>query len=470
MGKGAKTRTKRQSIVAGVQGQGVAADGLPVLRRNVAGIDVGSTEHWVCAPPPPDGTANVETFGTTTRELEKLADWLKAQSVASVAMESTGVYWIPVYELLESRGFQVLLANAKQLSHVPGRKTDMLDCQWIQLLHSCGLLRGSFRPADDICQLRALLRECSNLIEDRCRAVQRMQKALDQMNVQVHRAVSDITGTTGLGIIRAIVAGERDPLALAGLRDKRCGKSALEFAEHLRGTWREEHLFNLGMNLELYDKLNEMIERYHQKISELMRRLEPAERAAQPPPAHPNPTKAKAICRRGEEEMRAALWRFSGVDLTRIDAISTGAATVVLTEVGLDLSDFPTEKHFVSWLRLSPNRAISGGKVLKKKRNAASATRVANVLRMAACSLQRSQTALGAQFRRLARRKGYAVAVFATARKLAVLIYRLLRFGQDYVDQGAAAYEQRFTERRLHNLMSVAKQMGYELKPLPAAA
>jgi transposase len=443
---------------------------LPVLRHNVAGVDVGSKEHWVCCPPQEDGTANVKTFGTTTCELERLADWLKAEGVESVAMESTAVYWIPLYELLESRGFDVLLANAKQLANVPGRKTDMADCQWIQLLHSCGLLRGSFRPPEEICQLRSVMRECANLIDERCRTVQRMQKSLDQMNVQVHRAVADITGTTGMGIIRAIVAGERDPLALAGLRDKRCRKSVAQFAEHLRGTWREEHLFNLSMNLDLYDKLTELINRYHQKIHDLMQQLEPEERTEGQPPEHPNPTKAKTIRRRGDEHTRQALWRLSGVDLTRIDAISTGAATVLLTEVGVDLSDFPTEKHFVSWLRLSPFRAVSGGKVLKKKRNAAGATRVANVLRMAACSLQRSQTALGASFRRIARRKGYSVAVFATARRLAILIYRMLRYGQDYIDQGAAAYEERFKERRIQNLTSTAKQLGYQLTPLKASA
>lgn len=468
MGNRSKTRTKCKSIAPGAAS--AVPEGLPVLRRNVAGIDVSSTQHWVCCPPKANGAANVDTFGAMTCELEKLADWLKAEGVESVAMESTGVYWIPVYELLESRCFKVLLVNARQLSNVPGRKTDMLDCQWIQLLHSCGLLRGSFRPSEDICQLRALMRECSNMIEERCRAVQRMQKALDQMNVQVHRAVSDITGTTGMGIVRAIVAGERDPLVLAGLRDKRCSKSVAEFAEYLRGTWREEHLFNLSMNLDLYDKLNQLIETYHQKIGELMQNLEPEERTDQKAPEHPNPSKAKSLGARGEEATRQALWRFSGMDLTRIDAVSTGVATVVLTEVGLDLRDFPTEKQFVSWLRLSPNRQVSGGKVLNKKRNAAGATRIANVLRMAACSLQRSKTALGAQFRRLARRKGYSVAVFAMARKLAMLIYRMLRYGQDYVDEGATAYEERFKQRRLNNLISTAKQMGYELTPLEAVA
>ena len=308
-----KARAKRKSIAA----QAATGQGLPVLRTDAGGIDVGSTEHWVCCPPKPDGSANVQSFGTTTRELEKQADWLQAEGVKSVAMESTGVYWIPLYEVLESRGFEVLLANAKQLANVPGRKTDMADCQWLQLLHSCGLLRGSFRPSEEVCQLRALMRECSNLIDERSRKVQRMQKALDQMNVQVHRAVTDITGTTGMDIIRAIVDGERDPLALAGLRDKRCSKSVQEFAEHLRGTWREEHLFNLSTNLQLYDKLNEMIEVYHGKIAELMQRCEPEDRRAQRPPDHPNPTKAKATLgvetvsgsRRDAAEPVAVQWR-----------------------------------------------------------------------------------------------------------------------------------------------------------------
>ena len=468
MQNASKARRKQASIAAAAKRTG--ADGLPVLRQNGAGIDVGSTEHWVCAPPRVDGTANVQTFGTTTAALERLADWLKAQGVGSVAMESTGVYWIPLYEVLEARGFDVLLVNARQLSNVPGRKTDMCDCQWIQLLHSCGLLRGSFRPAEAICQLRALLRESSQLVEERSRTVQRMQKALDQMNVQVHRAVTDITGTTGMGILRAIVAGERDPLVLAGLRDKRCSKSAAEFAEHLRGTWREEHLFNLKMNLELFDKLTDLLERYQQKLQALMQEQAPVERRDQTPPAPENPVKAKTIARHGQQDARTVLWRLCGKDLTRIDGIGINAASLVLSEIGPNLSAFPSEKHFVSWLRLCPNRAVSGGKVLKKKRNATGATRVACVLRMAACSLQRSPTALGAQFRRLARRKDYATAVFAMARKLAVLIYRMLRFGHDYIDRGAKAYEEQFVQRRLENLAHVAKQMGYELKPLPAAA
>jgi len=449
---------------------GAAGGGLPVVRADAGGIDAGSAEHWVCCPAKPDGSANVRRFGTTTVELGRIADWPETEGVKSVAVESTGVYWIPLYELLESRGIGVVLVNARQLRHVPGRKSDMADCKWLQMLHACGLLRGSFRPAGPVCALRGLMRECANLIGERTRAVQRMQKALDQMNVQVHRAVSDITGATGMAIIRAIVAGERDPLALAGLRDRRCQKSPAQFAEHLRGTWREEHLFNLAMNLELHDKLEEMIGRYGAKIAALMEEMGPEDRRDGGPPRHPSPTKARAIERAGDQSLRQTLWRMSGVDLTRIDAVNVGVASVVLTEAGADLSAFPSENHFTSWLRLAPNRPVSGGKVLKKKRNAAGATRLANALRQAACSLQRSKTALGGQFRRLARRKGYSVAVFAMARKLAILIYRMLRHGQDYIDEGLAAYEERFRQRRLHNITSMAKEMGYQIIPIPAAA
>jgi transposase len=225
---------------------------LPVLRPNVAGIDIGSTMHWVCGPAQADGIPNVKTFGTTTPDLNALADWLTGQGVESVAMESTYVYWIPLHEILEARGIEVVLVNARHFRYVPGRKTDMKDCQWIQLLHSCGLLKGSFRPAEEICALRALQRQMDNLVEERTRCVQWMQKSLDQMNVQVHRAVTDLTGKTGMAIVRAIVAGERDPSKLAAYRDQRCKKTISEIAKHLYGNWRDEHLYNLGSALRLY--------------------------------------------------------------------------------------------------------------------------------------------------------------------------------------------------------------------------
>jgi transposase len=407
-------------------------------------------------------------FGTTTDQLNELADWLAEQAVESVAMESTYVYWIPVYELLESRGIEVVLVNARQLHNVPGRKTDFKDCQWLQLLHSTGLLRGSFRPCEAVTRLRALKRQVANLVSERTRCVQWMQKALDQMNVQVHRAVSDLTGSSGMAIVRAIVAGERDPARLVQLRDGRCRKSPEQFARYLTGTWRQEHLFNLASALRLFDTLEAEIASYDAQLLHELELLQHPQRQDQLVPQHPNPVKERALKARGEQPLRTALWRFAGVDITRIDGISAGAAQVVLTELGADVTAFPTEDHFVSWIRLCPRTPISGGKPLKKRPNGLGATRIAGVLRMATLSLQRSKTALGAYYRRIARKKGASVAVFATARKLACLIYRMLRYGQDYVDIGQDAYEARFQIRRLTALTQSAKNLGYTLVPAVA--
>ncbi len=441
------------------------------IHPEVAGIDLGSREHWVCAPEVTPGKPNVRTFGTTMPQLQHLADWLLEQGVESVAMESTNVYWIPLYELLESCGIEVLLVNARQLRYVPGRKTDMRDCQWIQLLHSCGLLRGSFRPHEAIVRVRTLHRQLSTLGAESTRFVQWMQKALDQMNVQIHRAVTDLTGQTGMAIVRAIVDGERDPVRLAGLRDRRCKKSSREFAEHLTGNWRDEHLFNLKSALKLYDMTQREIAAYEARILEEIQALQPVERRDQPVPKHPNAIKEKAISRRGGHHLRTELWRFAGVDLTRIDGIGTEAALTLLTEAGLDLTAFPSEKHFVSWLRLAPKTAVSAGKPLHyKKANSTGSTRAAAVLRMAAVSLKHSKTALGAAFRRKARHKGWTVAVFSMARRLAVLVYRMLRYGQDYIDIGEACYEDRFRRRRLAGLKDAAKSLGFNLVPQIAAA
>lgn len=447
----------------------VAATSLPVIRPLVAGIDIGSEEHWVCGPAREDGEANVRVFGTTTAKLEELVKWLAEQGVQSVAMESTSVYWIPLYELLESRGIEAVLVNARQLHNVPGRKTDFHDCQWIQLLHSCGLLRGSFRPGDAVVALRAIHRQLANLVEERTRCVQWMQKALDQMNVQVHRAVSDLTGTTGMAIVRAIVAGERDPLCLAAHRDPRCRKSVEQIAQYLTGTWREEHLFNLVCCLRLYDTIEELTASYQARLLKAIEALQPPDRQNEPVPPHPSPRKEKDFRTHGEQHVRTTLWRFAGVDLTRIDGIGIGAANIILTEVGPSLSAFPTEHHFVSWLRLCPRTPISGGKPIKKRRNGLGASRVAAALRMAASALQRSKTALGAAYRRIARHKGAAVAVFALARKLAQLAYRMLHYGQDYVDIGDKAYEAQYQLRRLATLKEAARSFGYKLtqEPVP---
>ena len=449
----------------GTKSKNPLVQSLPVIRAKVAGIDIGSLEHWVCGPALADGGVNVRVFSTTTSSLNQLADWLIEQGVESVAMESTYVYWIPVYELLESRGLEVVLVNARQLHNVPGRKTDMQDCQWLQLLHSCGLLRGSFRPGESICRVRSLHRQRSNLIEQRSRAVQWIQKSLDQMNVQVHRAVTDITGITGMLMVRAIVDGERNPLKLAAFRDRRCKKSEEEIAEHLTGTWRDEHLFNLASALRLYDVLQTEVELFDQRILEIFRELQPPERRHDNVPAHPNPQKRYDIQHRGEQALRNELWRFAGCDLTHIDGIRSSTAAIILTEIGCDLSDFPSEKNFTSWLRLAPHRPISGGKQLYKRRNGTGSNRIAGALRIAAVSLSRSKTALGAYYRRIARRKDGKTAVFATARKLAQLVFRMLRYGQDYIDIGERAFEERFRQNHINGLRRAAQALGYTLTP-----
>ena len=444
--------------------------GLPVIRHRVAGIDLGSERHWVCAPTVDGKEREIASFGATTPELLRMAEWLKARQVESVAMESTGVYWIAPHEVLEAQGLGVLLVNTRQLAQVPGRdkKSDPSDCEWIQRLHSCGLLQGSFRPAESVCMLRTLVRDKANLVAERGDWLRRMQKSLDQMNVRVHRAVSDIDGVTGMAMLRAIVNGERDAQKLAKLRDPRCSKTEEEIAEQLSGHWREDHLFSLQQALKMYDAVEERIAAYEKEIVRKLGEMEQEEKRGQTPPPLNNANKARMIQHRGQEAKRGALYRMSGVDITQIDAVGVETVEVVLSEYGAELSRFPTEKQFVSHITLAPRVAQSGGKPLpKKKRNSAS-TRVAGVLRMAVLSLRNSQTALGAYYRRIARRIGGDVAVFATARKVATIIYRLLRWGHPYVDEGVAAFEARYQHQRLGRLTATAKELGYQLTPIQA--
>ncbi len=445
-------------------------EGLPVVRHRVAGIDLGSTRHWVCAPRADGMGREVTSFGGTTPELIRMAKWLQERHVESVAMESTGVYWIAPHEVLEEQGFEVLLVDTRQLARVPGhnKKTDPTDCEWIQRLHSCGLIAGSFRPKEDVCMLRTLVRDKANLVAESGDWVRRMQKSLDQMNVRVHRAVSELEGITGMAIVRAIVDGERDPQKLAELRDHRCKQSKEEIAEQLSGHWREDHLFSLRQSLKMYDAIQDRIAAYNQEILRKLAEMGKNASGGGAVPPVKNPQKARAIKKRGEEAMRQALYRMSGVDLTQIDAIGVETIQVVLSEYGPDLSRFPTENQFVSHITLAPRVLKSGGKPLKKKKRNSASSRVAAALRMAALSLRRSTTALGAYYRNIARRIGGDVAVFATARKLGVLIYRLLRWGQHYVDEGEAAFEKRYQEARMKSLVAKAKALGYQLIPTTA--
>jgi transposase len=360
--------------------------------------------------------------------LERMAEWLKERKVESVAMESAGVYWIAPYEVLERHGLEILLVNTRELARVPGRKkSDPVDCQWAQRLHSCGLWVGSFRPKERICMLRTWVRDRGNLVAASADWLRRMQKALDPMNVRVHRAVKDIDGMTGMAILRAIVKGERDPVSLAKFRQPHCQKSEKERADELTGHWREDPLFSLQESLKMYDAVQAGVADYDREILRKLAEMEREDCREQQAPKWKNASKARAIKTRGEEPLRQALYRMSGVDVTAMDAIGAGTVPVVLSEYGPDLSRFPSEKQFVQHAPLAPHQPTSGGKALKKKKRNNGSTRVAAALRMAATSLHHSETALGAYFRRIARHKGKDIAVFATARKLATLIYRLLR-------------------------------------------
>ncbi len=462
---------KRKGMMSPVVGE-KEIEGLPVLRPNAAGGDLGSESHWVCAPNVERTGRDVEEFGAMTSELERMAEWLKERKIESIAMESTGVYWVAPLEVLERHGIEVVLVNTRELARVPGRKkTDRIDCKWIQRLHSCGLLMGCFRPKEQVCMLRTLVRDQATLVAEGGDWLRRMQKSLDQMNVRVHRAVKDIDGMTGMAILRAIAGGERDANNLAKFRDPRCKKSEKEMAEELSGHWREDHLFSLQQGLKMYDAIQQRIGEYEKELLRKLAEMEREDCQGKTAPILNNPQKAKAIKKRGEEPLRQAFYRISGVDLTSIDAIGVGALQVVLSEYGPDLSRFPTEKQFVSHVHLAPYKPTSGGKTLKKKRRGTGSSRVAAALRMAATSMRNSQSALGAYYRQTARRTGEkSVAVFATARKLATLIYRLLRYGKPYVDEGAEAYEKRTRERSIKGLTARAKQLGYQLTPKPSNA
>jgi transposase len=465
--QGNRDKTSKTSKAA----REVEVEGLPVVRPHVAGIDLGSETHWVCAPRVDGAGREVEQFGATTPELEKVVAWLKEREVESVAMESTGVYWIAPHEVFERHGLEVVLVNTRELGRVPARKkTDRVDCKWIQRLHSCGLLLGSFRPKEQVCMLRTLVRDKGNLVAEAGDWLRRMQKSLDQMNVRVHRAVADLEGVTGMAIVRAIVAGERDPHQLAKLRHPGCHKSEEEIAEQLSGHWREDHLFSLQQGLKMYDAIQERIAAYDRELLRTLAEMEREECRGQEAPQLNNPNKVKTIRRRGQEPMRQALYRISGVDLTGIDAIGVETVQVVLSEYGPDLSRFPTEKQFVSHVTLAPHQPMSGGKLVKKKKRGSASSRVAAALRMAAVSLRHSDTALGAYYRQIARRTGADVAVFASARKLATLIYRLLRWGQPYLDEGVEASEKRHQQVRIQRLTAMADDLGYQLTPQIAQA
>jgi transposase len=436
--------------------------GLRKINPDAAGIDIGSTEHYVAVPEDRDPNP-VRVFGCLTPDLHEMAKWLIACGIKSVAMESTGVYWIPVAQVLDHYGLEVLVVDAAHVKNVPSRKTDVVDCQWIQELHSFGLLRGAFRPDKEIQVLRSYWRWRQDLVEQASRQIQLMQKSLEQMNLQLHKVLSDITGVTGLKIIRDILAGNRDPVQLACLKHPQVKSSAETVAKALTGDYHDHHLFTLRQAVELYDIFKQKIAECDQALEAYMGTLSSKPEAPAPePPKTARKKTAKPRKNQVHFDLKSELIRLNGVDLTAIDGIDTLTAQTLLAECGRDTAAFPTEKHFASWLGLCPNNRITGGKV-KRTKTRKVRNRAATALRIAAQSLHHSQSALGAFYRRMNARLGVQKAVTATAHKLARLVYRMLKYGQSYVDQGQAYYEQQYQERLLYQLKKKAKQMGFEL-------
>lgn len=432
-----------------------------IVHPNAAGIDVGAAEHYVAVPAGRDAQP-VRRFGACTEDLIALGQWLKRCGVDTVALESTGVYWIPLYELLEAHGFKVILANARAVKNVPGRKSDVLDCQWLAQLTAYGLVSSAFRPAGEVCTLRELVRQRQMLISMQAQHIQHMQKALALMNLKLTEAVSDITGKTGLAIIRAIVAGERNPSALARLRDRRVKASEDDVRRALEGHYRAEHLFALKQALHLYDAYAERVQECDVELERVLTAL--ARSDDDVPPL--DPRKAASHAKNAPTfDLRKALFRCYGVDLTRINGIHITTALTMLAEIGFDLTKFKSAKHFCAWLGLAPGTKISGGKRLSGRRPKV-ANRAAQALRLAAQSLRKSQSALGAYFRRLCARMDKPKAITATAHKLARIIYAMLTKGQAFVDQGEALFEERYRQRVLNNLKRRAMRLGMNLVPV----
>ena len=439
--------------------------GLSQLNLNAAGIDVGATSHFV-AVPADRAEQPVREFEAFTADLYRLADWLTECRVETVVMECTGVYWIPLFGVLEERDFRVMLVDPRRIKNVPGRKTDVLDCQWLQQLHTYGLLSGAFRPDGDTRRLRSYLRQRAMLVEYASHHIQHMHKALTQMNVKLQHVIRDITGKTGMDIIEAIVRGERNPRRLARLRDPRTKADEATIARSLQGHWREEHIFELTQALELYRVYRSKITECDREIEAQLERFE--DRSDGESPASNGKKRNQGNAPRFD--VQGQLYRMTGVDLTRIDGVDGFTALKVISEVGADMTKWPSAKHFASWLGLSPNNRITGGRVISSKTKP-SANRAAAALRLAANALHRSNSALGAFLRRKKAHLGAPKAITATAHKLACIIYAMLRHGQQYVDAGAEYYERQYQQRALRTAQRRAAQLGYQLVPLnPPAA
>lgn len=433
---------------------------LRLVNAHAAGVDIGSREHYVCA----GDEHPVRKFSCFTEDLRRMSAWLKECGVTTVAMEATGVYWVPTFQILESDGFEVLLVNAKHVKNVPGRKSDVQDCQWLQHLHECGLLRGSFRPVDEIVVLRSYMRQRKNLVEEAARHIQRMQKALEQMNVQLHKVVGALTGETGMAILGAIVGGERDPRRLAELRNYRVRRSGDEYVAALTGDWRDEHLFCLRQAWTCYHQLQEHIAECDREIERICASFVALDSLPELEPAKN---------RKQDTELRRVLFRSLGVDLSAMAGMSPASVLAIVSETGKDMTKWPTADHFVSWLRLCAANRITGGRV-KDSRTLPTRNRAAEVFRKCAETMARSQSFFGAFYRRMRARKGGAYAVVATAAKMARVFYLLLRTRTPYREVGAAHLDEAHRQRVAQSAVKRLRTLGYQidlaqLQPTPDA-
>lgn len=438
---------------------------MQVIYPNAAGLDIGSTEIMVAIPPDREGET-VRGFGTYTPDLKELADWLAEKRVTHVAMESTGVYWIPIYELLVERGFETIVVNARHIKTPPGRKSDVKDCQWIQRLHSYGMLSGSFRPGADMCTLRAYLRHRDNMIEDRSKHILYMQKALTQMNIQLGQALCDLTGKTGLDILRAIVAGEHDPVVLVKLRKGHGKSTEADLIKALTGHYRKEHLFVLKQALVMFDTYSERLKECDQEIERLLEEIKP-ELPDDYPPLPPDPKPTSHSKNAPAYDARGSMYQLAGVDLTAIPGLNESLVQKVLAEVGLDMSRFPSVKNFCSWLGLAPHNAISGGRVLYSH-TTRNDNRAGQAFRMAAQAVSRGRTAYSEFYRHVRARSGPREAIVATAHKIARTFYFMLKRRQPYRETDLETYRQAQRERDIRRLQVKAASFGYSLQPTAA--
>lgn len=447
-------RKKRQKRSDG------ASQVFSVINMNAAGIDIGSDSHWVAVPEGRD-EVSVRQFGAFTSDLKEIAEWLERCKVTTIAMESTGVYWIPLFELLEQRGFEVKLVDARSTKNVSGRKSDVIDCQWIQQLHTYGLLNRAFRPPDEVCALRAYMRQKEMLTQNAAMHIQHMQKKLQEMNILLHNVVTDITGVTGMKIIKEILAGERDPNVLAENRHEQCRNTKETIAKSLVGNFREEHLFGLRQAVDLYEYYQAKIAECEEAIAKHLEKQPEVTDEERPSGGKRVPARYRM---RGGIDVRERLFKLAGVDLFAIPGLGADTLLTLMGEVGFDMSPWKTVKHFTSWLGLCPGTKISGGKVLSRrtKRNA---SRGAQAFRMAASTLTRTATALGAFYRRVAARSSRIQAVTATAHKIARIYYTMLTKGTAYVEVGQQAYEEMYKDRRIAALTRQARSLGFQLTP-----